>query len=129
VYKVTGSKPLAPAAEQLAVRYIHVDGGMGDNPRPALYGALYSSILANKAEANRVETVHIAGRYCESGDVLVRNAELPRVEVGDLVALSAAGAYTQLSFELQHGARACSRVRRRRSGAVVKASRDHRRAL
>ena len=94
VYEVIGTKPISPAEGQSAVRYVHVDGGMGDNPRPALYDARYTALLANAAEAARVETVHIAGRYCESGDVLIRNAAFPTVKIGDLVALGGAGAYT-----------------------------------
>jgi diaminopimelate decarboxylase len=94
VYEVVATKPLTPTDGQSAVRYVHVDGGMGDNLRPALYEARYSAVLANKVEADCTEIVHVAGRYCESGDVLVRNVKLPRAAVGDLVALGCAGAYT-----------------------------------
>lgn len=77
-----------------AIRYLHVDGGMADNIRPALYGAHYTALLANRAAALPTERVHIAGRYCESGDILVRDALLPPAEPGDLVAVAVAGAYT-----------------------------------
>jgi diaminopimelate decarboxylase len=94
IYKVIGTKPLEREKAQTASRYVHVDGGMGDNPRPALYDARYTAILANDLNAARVDTIHIAGRYCESGDVLVKNATFPREKIGDLVALGGAGAYT-----------------------------------
>jgi diaminopimelate decarboxylase len=94
IYEVIGTKPISRTDEQLAIRYVHVDGGMGDNPRPALYDARYTALLANDAEAARVETVHIAGRYCESGDVLIKNVTFPTVKIGDLIALGGAGAYT-----------------------------------
>jgi diaminopimelate decarboxylase len=71
-----------------------VNSGMGDNPRPALYDARYTALLANDAEAARVETIHIAGRYGESGDVLIKNVAFPTVKIGDLIALGGAGAYT-----------------------------------
>jgi diaminopimelate decarboxylase len=93
-----------------AVRYLHVDGGMADNIRPALYGARYTALLANRAapdlpapdlpspvatgEGPGVRAVHIAGRYCESGDVLLRDVVLPRAGLGDLLAVAVAGAYT-----------------------------------
>jgi len=70
-----------------------VDGGMGDNIRPALYSARYSALVANKVGEAEGERVTIAGKFCESGDVLVRDADLPRLEAGDLLALAAAGAY------------------------------------
>ena len=66
----------------------------GDNIRPALYGARYTALLANRAADPGEEIVDVAGRYCESGDVLLRGAALPRAEVGDIMALAAAGAYT-----------------------------------
>ena len=74
-------------------KYVSVDGGMGDNIRPALYEAAYETLAANKMAAQPSETVTIAGKYCESGDVLVRDAFLPPLESGDLVALPASGAY------------------------------------
>ena len=94
VCEVIATKPLTPSDDQSAVRYLHVDGGMGDNLRPALYEAQYSAVLANNVGADCTEYVHLAGRYCESGDVLIRNVKLPSVTVGDLLALGGAGAYT-----------------------------------
>ena len=74
-------------------RYVSVDGGMADNIRPALYESKYSAIVANKPLEERSETVTIAGKYCESGDVLLRDAELPPLEPGDVLVMPAAGAY------------------------------------
>ena len=74
-------------------KYVSVDGGMGDNIRPALYEAAYETMAANKMTIEPSEKVTIAGKYCESGDVLVRDALLPPLESGDLVALPASGAY------------------------------------
>jgi diaminopimelate decarboxylase len=74
-------------------RFVSVDGGMADNIRPPLYGSRYSALVANKPLDSRRETVTIAGRYCESGDILMRDAELPPLEPGDLLAMAAAGAY------------------------------------
>jgi diaminopimelate decarboxylase len=75
--------------------YVSVDGGMGDNIRPKLYGARYQPVLVVEDGAARPsETVSLAGRYCESTDILVRDCTLPRLQPGDLVALPAAGAYT-----------------------------------
>lgn len=73
--------------------YIAVDGGMADNPRPALYGSRYSALVANKANAALEETVTIAGKCCESGDILIKDITLPRLEPGDILAIPSAGAY------------------------------------
>jgi diaminopimelate decarboxylase len=67
---------------------------MADNIRPALYGARYSALLANRASAAPREMVHVAGRYCESGDVLLHDIALARAAPGDLIAVAVAGAYT-----------------------------------
>ena len=82
-------------------KYVAVDGGMSDNIRPALYGARYSALVANKlgpstssGQASEGERVTIAGKFCESGDVLLRDAYLPRLEAGDLLAVAMAGAYS-----------------------------------
>ena len=75
-------------------RYVAVDGGMGDNIRPALYGARYSALVANKLGEAAGERVTIAGKFCESGDVLLRDSHLPRLEAGDLLAVAVAGAYS-----------------------------------
>jgi diaminopimelate decarboxylase len=73
--------------------YVSVDGGMADNVRPALYGARYTALVANKANLPAEETVTIAGKFCESGDVLIRDIALPRLAPGDLLAVPRAGAY------------------------------------
>ena len=73
--------------------YVAVDGGMADNIRPTTYGAKYSAVLANRARDNADGTYAVAGKYCESGDVLIKEAWLPRPRVGDLVAVPGSGAY------------------------------------
>lgn len=73
--------------------YVSVDGGMGDNIRPALYGAQYTARVANKMNDAPTARVALAGRYCEQGDILITAVELPRVETGDLIAIPVAGAY------------------------------------
>ncbi|MDR1020005.1 MAG: diaminopimelate decarboxylase [Synergistaceae bacterium] len=73
--------------------YVGVDGGYPDNPRPALYGAEYEAVLANKADLPPVETVSIAGKCCESGDILIHGIELPEARRGDLIAVLGTGAY------------------------------------
>ncbi|WP_412989685.1 diaminopimelate decarboxylase [Pediococcus siamensis] len=73
--------------------YVTVDGGMGDNIRPALYQAEYEAILANKATEQPQETVRIAGKYCESGDILIQKQALPQSQPGDILAMKATGAY------------------------------------
>ena len=74
-------------------KFVSVDGGMGDNIRPALYQAEYEVIAANKANLEPAEKVTIAGKYCESGDLLASDIMLPKLEPGDLLAIPAAGAY------------------------------------
>jgi diaminopimelate decarboxylase len=74
--------------------WVAVDGGMSDNPRPALYGARYSALLANRAAEPPTGTYAVCGRHCESGDVLIRRAELAQPKRGDLLSVPATGAYT-----------------------------------
>lgn len=74
-------------------KYVAVDGGMNDNPRPALYQASYEAMLANRATEEPEETVSIAGKLCESGDMLIWDIDLPPVKTGDLLAVSCTGAY------------------------------------
>ncbi|WP_106768046.1 diaminopimelate decarboxylase [Paenibacillus faecalis] len=74
-------------------KYVAVDGGMTDNPRPALYESKYEALLANRANEPVEETVSIAGKCCESGDMLIWDVELPKVDSGDLLAVSCTGAY------------------------------------
>mgnify|MGYP003307831345 CR=1 FL=1 len=74
--------------------YVSLDGGMGDNIRPALYGSEYEAVAANKMFASEKEKiVTLAGKYCESGDLLVKNVPLPVLESGDIVAIPSSGAY------------------------------------
>ena len=73
--------------------YVAVDGGMGDNIRPALYQAQYEAVLAEKPHADPVETVRLAGRYCESGDIIIDKLALPKSRPGDVIAVLATGAY------------------------------------
>ncbi|PEB42439.1 diaminopimelate decarboxylase [Bacillus pseudomycoides] len=74
-------------------KYVSVDGGMTDNLRPALYGARYEAMLANRGEEEAEEVVSIAGKCCESGDMLIWDIELPQVATADLLAISCTGAY------------------------------------
>jgi diaminopimelate decarboxylase len=112
VYEIVATKPLrgignwglgagvkahqlpVPNPQAPATRYLHVDGGMADNIRPALYGAHYTALLANRPSAPATQVVHIAGRFCESGDVLLRDLPLAEAGPGDLLAVAVAGAYT-----------------------------------
>ena len=74
-------------------RYVAVDGGMGDNIRPKLYGARYEAFLASRPEAPSDGKVTIAGKYCESTDILISNIDMPKLQSGDVICLPAAGAY------------------------------------
>ena len=73
--------------------FVSVDGGMGDNIRPALYEAKYVAVAADLASSPADWTVTVAGKYCESGDILVRDARIARVTAGNIIAIPAAGAY------------------------------------
>lgn len=73
--------------------YVSVDGSMADNPRPALYQAEYTCALAGKMNAPDETVVSIAGRTCESGDMLIWNAKLPKAQAGDVLAVFSTGAY------------------------------------
>ncbi|MCH5462438.1 diaminopimelate decarboxylase [Lactobacillus sp. LC28-10] len=73
--------------------YVTVDGGMGDNIRPALYQAKYEAVLVDQPTAAPTETVHIAGKYCESGDILIDKQPLPASKPGDVLAILDTGAY------------------------------------
>lgn len=87
VYTV-GSRKVVPGVRT----FVAVDGGMADNPRPITYGAVYTAELANR-EGGAAELVTLAGRYCESGDVLIKDLTLPSPQAGDLVAVYSTGAY------------------------------------
>jgi len=73
--------------------YVSVDGGMADNIRPVLYGAKYEAVVANKMLVEEAKQVTIAGKFCESGDILVKDIELPPVSAGDIIAIPVCGAY------------------------------------
>lgn len=88
LYSVGGVKKTFAGRE-----YVFVDGGMADNPRYALYKAKYEAILANKMNQEADTTYTVAGKCCESGDILVMDAKLPKAEQGDLLLVSSTGAY------------------------------------
>jgi diaminopimelate decarboxylase len=74
--------------------YVAIDGGMSDNLRPVTYGARYEAFVPNRALAPRPATVTIAGKHCEQGDLLVRDAQLPaQLALGDVIAMPVTGAY------------------------------------
>lgn len=89
IYRVGHTKELSEG-----VNYLSVDGGMADNPRPSLYQAKYTAVVANRMEGrpDREKQWSIAGRYCESGDIIVEEVRLD-AERGDLIAIYATGAY------------------------------------
>jgi len=74
-------------------RYVAVDGGMGDNIRPKLYGARYEAVLASAPDRAPAGKVTIAGKYCESTDILITDIEMPELKSGDILCVPAAGAY------------------------------------
>ena len=74
-------------------RYVCVDGGMGDNIRQALYRVQQEAVIANRATAPETNLVTIAGKYCESGDILIKDIKLPDVQTGDILAVAGSGAY------------------------------------
>ena len=88
LYTVGGTKDI-PSVR----KYVALDGGMGDNIRPALYDARYEAVVANRMSESPAETVTLAGKFCESGDVLIRDVSLPMLQPGDVVAIPASGAY------------------------------------
>ena len=75
-------------------RYISVDGGMSDNIRPSLYGAEYTTILANRTSSAKTTSSRLVGKHCETGDIIIREIDLPEdIVPGDLLAVPATGAY------------------------------------
>jgi diaminopimelate decarboxylase len=76
------------------ITYVAVDGGMSDNPRPQLYQAVYSALLANRADETPAGTYVVCGKHCESGDVMIHGLRLPEPKRGDLLAVPGTGAYT-----------------------------------
>lgn len=104
IYLENGRSLISPAGVTLytagaikktvdGTKYVCVDGGMADNPRPSLYQARYSAQIVNKPLEKNVEKVTIAGRFCESGDILIKNIKLPRIEEGDIICVYNTGAY------------------------------------
>lgn len=94
VYEVGTVKDVT-VDEGVSRRYLSVDGGMSDNIRPALYGSLYDARVVSRTVDGTATPTRIVGSHCESGDVLIRDAEYPDdIRRGDLVALAATGAYT-----------------------------------
>jgi diaminopimelate decarboxylase len=75
--------------------YVAIDGGMSDNIRTALYDAHYEALIANKADQPREMVATVAGKHCESGDIVVNDAPLQHPEVGDVLCVCATGAYCQ----------------------------------
>ena len=92
------------ATDELTRYYVSVDGGMSDNPRPALYQADYTAQLAARVSEAAPVTARVVGKHCESGDIVVRDVELPGdVRAGDLLAVPATGAYCRsLSSQYNH---------------------------
>jgi diaminopimelate decarboxylase len=88
LYRI-GARKVTPGG----ITYLFVDGGMADNIRPSLYGAHYTAFAVEKANVPQDEAVCVAGRYCESGDMLIERVLLPHLDEGDLLALPTAGAY------------------------------------
>ncbi|MBA1335806.1 MAG: Diaminopimelate decarboxylase [Firmicutes bacterium] len=74
-------------------KYVFIDGGMADNPRPALYQAKYRAVVANNMKRVSGEVVTLAGKCCESSDIIVRDITLPKIKKGDLIAVLSTGAY------------------------------------
>jgi len=88
LYSVGGVK-----AASAATTYVTVDGGMSDNPRPALYDARYTALLANRASEQPARAYAVAGKHCESGDILIERVELPAPQRDDVLAVPATGGY------------------------------------
>jgi len=88
IYEI-GAKKVVPGIRT----YLSVDGGMSDNPRPITYQSLYSSCLVDKPVDQNCEKVTIAGKHCESGDILLKDFSLPSIESGDFLAVFGTGAY------------------------------------
>lgn len=74
-------------------KYVSVDGGMADNPRYILYEAEYDAVIANRANDNAQEIVTICGKCCESGDILMKDVKIPKINNGDILAVMSTGAY------------------------------------
>jgi len=95
LYRVVARKTDPSGSTDGHLPFVLVDGGMADNIRPSLYGARYSAMLVETAGRSLEQTVCVAGRYCESGDILITETRLSRLpEIGALLAVPVAGAYT-----------------------------------
>ncbi|SDZ76808.1 diaminopimelate decarboxylase [Bowdeniella nasicola] len=93
LYPVIATKDVTTESGQIR-RYIAVDGGMSDNIRPVLYNASYSATLANRLPGGATVSSRIVGKHCESGDILIPDAELPSdITPGDIIAIPVTGAY------------------------------------
>ena len=89
LYTIGGSKDI-PGVRH----YFFVDGGMADNIRPALYDSKYEAVVANKIGNPETDVVTIAGKFCESSDILIKDIRLPKLEGGDILAMPTSGAYS-----------------------------------
>ena len=87
-YTIGGSKTVPDIRT-----YITVDGGMSDNPRPITYQSKYRAVVANHMSASLSQTVTIAGKHCESGDILIKDIQLPETKAGDILVVFGTGAY------------------------------------
>ena len=84
-----GSSKIVPGIRT----YVAIDGGMSDNPRPITYQSVYRTVVANRMSAPLTETVTIAGKHCESGDILIKAAQMPQTDSGDILVVMGTGAY------------------------------------
>jgi diaminopimelate decarboxylase len=84
-----GSQKVVPGIRT----YVTVDGGMSDNPRPITYQSVYRAVVANRMAEPLTQTVTVAGKHCESGDIVIKQAQLPDTEAGDVLVIAATGAY------------------------------------
>lgn len=84
-----GSQKVVPGIRT----YVAVDGGMSDNPRPITYESVYRTALANRMSAAQTETVTVAGKHCESGDIVIQSTQLPSMTAGDTLVVLGTGAY------------------------------------
>lgn len=85
-----GSQKYVPNVDKT---YVSVDGGMADNPRPSMYQAEYEAQVVNKPNEECLRKVTIAGRFCESGDILIKDVDLPKLNAGDVLCIFNTGAY------------------------------------
>jgi diaminopimelate decarboxylase len=74
-------------------KYVSIDGGMADNPRYILYDAKYDGVIANRANEEPTEIVTVCGKCCESGDIIMKDVNMPRINTGDILAVMSTGAY------------------------------------